>query len=77
MRQITIALPDGLYAELESASAAMCEPNYGADKFACDIVASDLASRRLSRVTPGKCGGRVQAKAREPETYRLLLPERA
>jgi hypothetical protein len=76
--QISIALPDGLYLELQQAAAAMQDPGYTATHFATDVVASELASRRLSRVAQGRYGARVieSAPIEQPEPYRLMLPER-
>jgi hypothetical protein len=78
MRKVSIALPDGLYLELQQAAAAMQEPGYTATHFATDVLASELASRRLPRVAQGRYGARVieSAPVEQPEPCRLLLPER-
>lgn len=76
MRKVSIALPDGLYLELEQAAAMMDEPGYGPARFATDVLASELASRRLPKVTQGAYGARIMERPVEPVTHRLCLPER-
>jgi hypothetical protein len=51
MKKLTIELPDGLYAELVTASAEAHEPGFRAKHWAQECVQSALASRRLPRVT--------------------------
>jgi hypothetical protein len=73
MRKVSIALPDGLYLELQQAAAAMQEPGYIATHFATDVLASELASRRLPKVAQGRYGARViETKPAEPVTHRIL-----
>lgn len=76
MRQVTIALPDGLYAELREVSKAAGEPGYGPAHWAGDLIASELASRRLPRVAKGRLGARVSSGDVELKTYRAVLPEK-
>ena len=75
--RITITLPRELGRDLRAIAAAMQEPNYGPAEFASDLVVSELASRRLPHIAPGRHGARVLGaeKPTEPVTYRLLLPE--
>jgi hypothetical protein len=76
MRRVTIALPDSLYAELREVSAAAGEPGYGPARWAGEIVASELAARRLPRMVQGRNGARITAdKPTEPVTYHVRLPE--
>lgn len=74
MPRITIELSDALYAELKTA-AKSCEggPNYRAENWASDLVASELAARRLPNVEQGRNGGRAVATAMK--TYALALPD--
>jgi hypothetical protein len=54
MRTVTIALPDVLYSDLEREAAALAtldEPRYSPANWAADCVASELAARRLPRVS--------------------------
>jgi hypothetical protein len=79
MRKVSISLPNELYAELQAAAESMQEPGYGPVNFATDVLASELASRRLPKVTQGRYGARVieakPAEHTEPVPYRLLVPE--
>jgi hypothetical protein len=77
MRKVSIALPNALYAELEAWAELMREPGYGPASFATDVLASELASRRLPRVVQGRYGARVieMKSAEPPQRYRLHLPE--
>jgi hypothetical protein len=74
MRTIEIRLNNELFAELERAAHNAREPGFGAAEFATEAVESVLASRRLSRVTPGKIGARIPAKEPGLQTHRVLLP---
>ena len=65
MVQVKISLPDGLFAELQAASAAIGERGYGPAHWATDCVAAELAARRLPRVALGSHGPRIEAI--EPE----------
>lgn len=78
MRKVSIALPNELYAELEAWAELMREPGYGPASFATDVLASELASRRLPHVSQGRYGARVieTKPAEQPQPYRLHLPER-
>lgn len=72
MRRVSIALPDALYRELQQAAAMMDEPGYGPVNFATDVLASELASRRLPKVTQGAYGPRIMAeRPAEPEAHRI------
>jgi hypothetical protein len=69
---LTLELPDGLYQELlDAAVESRCTPKM----FAAESVESVLASRRLPKVSQGRCGARLA----DPETalreHRILLPE--
>jgi hypothetical protein len=75
MRHIRISLPDGLYRELQEVSAAAKEPGFGPAHWAGELVASELAARRLPSVSLGSHGPRITAAA-EPECHRVLLPEK-
>ncbi len=78
MRRVTFSLPDELYSDLQELAAATREHGYGPAQFAGDVVAAELASRRLSRVTLGSHGARIgipEADA-EPEGHRILWPEK-
>lgn len=74
MRRVTISLPDVLYAELQEVSAAANEQGYGPASWAGDLVASELAARRLPRFTRQSHthGPRIT----EPEPHRVFLPEK-
>jgi len=72
MKTITIELSDGLYAELETASAEAHETRFRAEDWAQEAVQSALAARRLPRVTAAR-GAR--ARTDEPESFTLHLPE--
>ena len=61
MRRVSISLPDALYAELAEIAAATGERGYGPANWAGDLVSSELASRRLPKVKPGRYGGRITA----------------
>ena len=78
MRQLTIDVPDALYLELEKAAAATREFGYGPEHWACDVIVSELAARRLPHVAMGALGARVGVVQREvePEGYRVMRPER-
>jgi hypothetical protein len=73
MRKIVIALPDGLYAELQEATAATKEPGYRPEDWASEVIASELAARRLPRFTLGGRGLRPGG-AVDPVTHRVVLP---
>ena len=77
MRRVSISLPDVLYAELTEVAAATGVRGFGPANWAGELVASELAARRLPYVTPGRCGGRVAVASHgdEPEPFRVLLPE--
>ena len=75
--QIKISLNDVLYAELQEVSRATGEQGYGPADWASDLIASELAARRLPRVTPGRNGGRHQGADVEPITHRVVWPESA
>lgn len=76
MRAIRILLPTTLYTELCEVSAAMDEPGYGPSHYAADVLASELASRRLPRIALGSHGPRMNTKADiEPQIYRVMSPE--
>ena len=49
MRKVTIALPDVLYAELQEMATAIDEYGYGPAHWAGDLIASELAARRLRK----------------------------
>ena len=51
MKRITVLLPDALYSELQEVAAAVDEPGYGAGRWANDLIASELAARRLPKVS--------------------------
>jgi hypothetical protein len=54
MRTVTIELPDVLYSDLEREAAALAtldEPRYSPANWAADCVTSELAARRLPRVS--------------------------
>jgi hypothetical protein len=69
MPAIRIVLAPALYAELCEVAAGLNEPGYSPAKFATDLVASEMAARRLPRVAPGRCGAHL--KTGEPEPYRV------
>ncbi len=73
MQRITIELPESLYAELETVAKA-CEGgnNFGPAQWASELVASELAARRLPNVEPGRNGGRAPSPVK---THRLVLPD--
>jgi hypothetical protein len=73
MPRVVISLPDLLYAELTEVARQTEEFGYGPNQWATDLIASELAARRLPRVAPGRCG--AQIKTREPEPYRVSLPD--
>jgi hypothetical protein len=77
MRRVTISLPDGLYAELQEVSAATNEHGYGPAHWVTDVVASELASRRLPRVARGSLGPRLALldDVMEREVYPVHFPE--
>ena len=74
MRKVTIALPDALYAELQEAATAIDEYGYGPANWAGDLIASELAARRLPRVTRQAPDHGPRIKAAEPEPCHVLLP---
>jgi hypothetical protein len=78
MRRITIALPDGLYMELCEVAADAGEVGYGPAHWASDVIASELAARRLPKIAPARYGARVAEPERETELepHFLRLPER-
>jgi hypothetical protein len=51
MKRITFLLPDALYSELEQVAAEADERGYNAEKWANDLIASELAARRLPKVS--------------------------
>ena len=75
--QVRINLPTELFRELESAAASMHESGYTAVNFATDVLASEMASRRLPRVAQGRYGARVigAEQPEEPVTYPVMWPE--
>ena len=73
--QIKISLNDVLYAELQEVSRATGEVGYSPADWAGELIASELAARRLPRVTPGRNGGRHQGADVGPVEHRLCLPE--
>ena len=75
MRKVVISLPDTLYGELCEVSAAMNEPGYGPASFATDLVASELAARRLSKIPEARYGARITTESLE--RYRVLQPREA
>ena len=76
MRNVTIRLPDALFAELQSAAEATKERGYGPASWAGDLVSSELAARRLTSVSLGSHGPRIgTAIETEPEGHRVLWPE--
>jgi hypothetical protein len=79
MRAVSIDLPDELFQELQEAAEAIREDGYGPEHFAADIVAAELASRRLPKFETGPHGPRIQAAIEdeiEPKDYRVVWPER-
>lgn len=75
MRAIRILIPPVLYAELCEAAASKNEPGFGPAAYATELVISEMAARRLPKITPARNGARVAAKAgTEPERYRIVLP---
>jgi hypothetical protein len=66
---ITILLNDVLYKDLQAVAAATGESGCGPAAWAGELIASELASRRLSAM-PGRWGGETP----EPVTHRLCLP---
>lgn len=68
--KITIELSDALYSDLERVAKDQHETGYGPQQWASDLLASELASRRLV-VTPGKTESYFI-----PAEYRLALPEK-
>lgn len=79
MQAVTICLPEALYAELAEVAAAIEEPGYTAQRWAEDLVSSELAARRLPKVAQGTHGPRIKAgnAAEEPNEYRVMLPANA
>lgn len=74
MRAVRVLLPHTLYTELRRVSAAMNEPGYGPAQYVADLVASDIAARRLPVVAPGRTGPQMNSKrAPELQTYRVSL----
>lgn len=75
--RISITLPRELGRELRAVAAATGGPGYTGSNWAADLVASELASRRIGRIMPGRYGARVigAEKPTEPVMHRLLLPE--
>jgi hypothetical protein len=71
MKTITISLSDGLFAELQAAAKATKEPGFQPADWATEVVAGELAARRLPRFTVGRSrpGGAVA-----PIEHRVLLP---
>lgn len=68
-----LILPDELVAELQDAAK---ERNCSPLQFAQETVEAELATRRLSRVTVGRCGPRIGApviEEHEPEPYSVRL----
>jgi hypothetical protein len=65
MRHVTISLPDALYAELQEAASLTRGHGYGPEHWACDLLAGELASRRIAR---------LPRRARELEGHRVLWP---
>jgi hypothetical protein len=73
MQAVTIHLPDSLYAELAEVAAAIEEPGYTAQRWAEDLVSSELAARRLPKISQGRNGPRIKDGAEdiEPSGYRV------
>jgi hypothetical protein len=76
MRHIRIALPDALFAELQSAAESTKERGYGPAHWAGDLVASELAARRLPSVSLGSHSPRMTAADVESVCHRLMLPRK-
>lgn len=75
-RNIRIQLPGALYAELCEVAAKMHEPGFGPARCAEEILVSELAARRLTKVeTPRGYGGRHHGRAVEPYHVHIALPE--
>jgi hypothetical protein len=49
MRKITLCLPDALYEELETAAAGARELGFGPERWAQEVLESELATRRLPK----------------------------
>lgn len=60
MKRITVVLPNALYSELQEAAANVDEPGYDAQRWANDLIASELAARRLPKISQGMLGARLQ-----------------
>jgi hypothetical protein len=75
MRRVTISLPDGLYAELQEVSAMTGEKGYSPAIWAADFIASEMASRRLPRVSAGRYGARVPSVEDIEDRFHVVLPE--
>jgi hypothetical protein len=73
MRNITIALPEELFSELQSASADIHEQGFTPERWAQEAVESVLATRRLPRAQPSvQCGrhnGASVARDAERKSY--------
>jgi len=59
MKAVTIQLPDAVYRDLEAEARALEIPSYTPRAWAADLIAAELASRRLARLnserrTPAK-----------------------
>lgn len=77
--KVVINLPTELGRELKAAAAACAlgDEKISPALFAQEAVESVLASRRLPRIAPGRCGARLTPPAEDngPEPYRVWLPE--
>ena len=75
MRAVRVLLPCNVYKELRQVSAAINEKGYGPAAYIADVVAADVATRRLPVVAPGSHGPRMNSKTKpEQQTYRVTLP---
>ena len=75
-KPIRLSLAPALYAELAEMAAKFNEPGFGPARCAEEILVSELASRRLSRIeTPRGYGGRHHGAAIEPYHVHVALPE--
>jgi len=74
-KPIRLSLAPALYAELAEMAAKFDEPGFSPARCAEEILVSELASRRLSRIeTPRGYGGRHRGAAIEPYHVHIALP---